>query len=422
LAEESSNKKRAKASSSTTAAAAKKQQRQRSYRYIIIKGDRSVQGSVTAATLEEAKEKASKKGLVLEVTESPPGRCPKMSERDMYFFAFNLANFIESGFNMVEALTVVKERSANKKVSKVIDHLIFYINRGVSVSGAMQLTGSFSPLFVNLVRSGETSSTLPLALKDLSDFYKTMLGLRSKIMNAVLYPIIISIAAVGAIVVYMLFVLPTLGGLYDMVGAQLPAPTRIVMGIADFIKNYWIWLIVGIIGGIALIRFLVTNVIPVKRVYERIKFAIPVVNKVAITPEYLRLSKTLRSAYVNGLPVVDVLNLTMGVMSHQIYKDKIKSARDMVIAGMPLHEAFKVNGFDSLLWRTIALGEESGRLEESLTRYIGVVEDEFNAYLGTLTAAVEPFALIFVGVVVGFIVLSLYLPMFDMIPTLLQSQ
>jgi len=82
----------------------------------------------------------------------------------------------------------------------------------------------------------------------------------------------------------------------------------------------------------------------------------------------------------------------------------------MVIAGMPLHEAFKVNGFDSLLWRTIALGEESGRLEESLTRYIGVVEDEFNAYLGTLTAAVEPFALIFVGVVVGFIVLSLYLP------------
>jgi len=146
--------------------------------------------------LEEAKEKASKKGLVLEVTESPPGRCPKMSERDMYFFAFNLANFIESGFNMVEALTVVKERSANKKVSKVIDHLIFYINRGVSVSGAMQLTGSFSPLFVNLVRSGETSGTLPLALKDLSDFYKTMLGLRSKIMNAVLYPIIISIAAV----------------------------------------------------------------------------------------------------------------------------------------------------------------------------------------------------------------------------------
>jgi len=396
LAEESSNKKRAKASSSTTAAAAKKQQRQRSYRYIIIKGDRSVQGSVTAATLEEAKEKASKKGLVLEVTESPPGRCPKMSERDMYFFAFNLANFIESGFNMVEALTVVKERSANKKVSKVIDHLIFYINRGVSVSGAMQLTGSFSPLFVNLVRSGETSGTLPLALKDLSDFYKTMLGLRSKIMNAVLYPIIISIAAVGAIVVYMLFVLPTLGGLYDMVGA-----------LADFIKNYW--------------RFLVTNVIPVKRVYERIKFAIPVVNKVAITPEYLRLSKTLRSAYVK-LPVVDVLNLTMGVMSHQIYKDKIKSARDMVIAGMPLHEAFKVNGFDSLLWRTIALGEESGRLEESLTRYIGVVEDEFNAYLGTLTAAVEPFALIFVGVVVGFIVLSLYLPMFDMIPTLLQSQ
>jgi type II secretory pathway component PulF len=220
----------------------------------------------------------------------------------------------------------------------------------------------------------------------------------------------------------MLFVLPTLGGLYDMVGAQLPAPTRIVMSIADFIKNYWIWLIVGIIGGIALIRFLVTNVIPVKRVYEHIKFAIPVVNKVAITPEYLRLSKTLRSAYVNGLPVVDVLNLTMGVMSHQIYKDKIKSARDMIIGGMPLHEAFRLNGFDSLLWRSIALGEESGRLEESLTRYIGVVEDEFNAYLGTLTAAVEPFALIFVGVVVGFIVLSLYLPMFDMIPTLLGSQ
>jgi len=95
-------------------------------------------------------------------------------------------------------------------------------------------------------------------------------------------------------------VLPTLGGLYDMSVLSCLLHTH-CHGIADFIKNYWIWLIVGIIGGIALIRFLVTNVIPVKRVYERIKFAIPVVNKVAITPEYLRLSKTLRSAYVNGV-------------------------------------------------------------------------------------------------------------------------
>lgn len=257
----------------------------RYYRYIVIRGDKNTTGTVRAADLEEAKEKVSKIGLVLEVTEAPPGKPPKMSDRDMYFFAFNLANFVDSGFNMLEALTIVKERSANKKVAKIIDHLIFYINRGVSISGAMQLTGSFSPLFVNLVKSGESSGSLTTALKDLADFYKTMIALRGKVLNATLYPLVISGATLVAIVVYMIFVLPTVSQVYNMVEADLPGPTIFVMTLANFIRDNWYWLIAGLVLGFLLLRLLIIRVLPVKRAYERFKFALPVVNKVAIVPD-----------------------------------------------------------------------------------------------------------------------------------------
>jgi len=133
----------------------------------------------------------------------------------------------------------------------------------------------------------------------------------------------------------------------------------------------------------------------------------------------LRLAKTMRSGYVNGLPVVEVLNLTEGVMEHQPFKDKISKIKDLVIAGAPLYEAFKEADTDPLLWRTISIGTETGNLDNSLARYIDITQEEFNRFLDTLTAAVEPFALIFVGALVGFIVISLYLPMFEMIPALL---
>jgi len=195
----------------------------------------------------------------------------------MYFFASIWLTSLKAVSTWWKHSPLLKSARQTKSV-EVIDHLIFYINRGVSVSGAMQLTGSFSPLFVNLVRSGETSGTLPLALKDLSDFYKTMLGLRPKIMNAVLYPIIISIAAVGAIVVYMLLCCH-LGRALRHGRCSAACSHTHCHGHCRFYKELLDLAHCGHHWWYCPIRFLVTNVIPVKRVYERIKFAIPVVTR-----------------------------------------------------------------------------------------------------------------------------------------------
>jgi len=297
--------------------------------------------------------------------------------------------------------------------------LIFYVSRGASLSAALQLTGSFPLLFVNLVKSGERSGTLDAAFVDLADFYKTMKGLKSKISSATMYPLIISIMAVLAVIAYMVFVLPAMNQMFSTLGAQLPGITVFVINMADFFQHSWYWVIGGILLVYVLFRWLVINVLSIKRFYERVKLSIPVIKRVYIAPEYLRLAKTLRSGYVNGLPVVEVLNLTEGVMEHQLFKDEIAKIKEQVIAGAPLYEAFKEADTDPLLWRTISIGTETGNLDNSLARYIDITQEEFNRFLDTLTAAVEPFALIFVGALVGFIVISLYLPMFEMIPALL---
>jgi len=390
------------------------------YRYIVVKDkDRTVPGTVKAKSLEEAKAKASKAGLIVEITEAPPGKAPKLNENDLYFFASNLSSFVSGGFNILEALEVLRDRGGNKKASTVANQLIFYVSRGASLSAALQFTGSFPPLFVNLVKSGERSGSLEVAFIDLADFYKTMRGLKSKISSATMYPLVISIMAVLAVIAYMVFVLPTMNQMFSSLGAQLPGITLFVINMADFFQHNWYWVIGGILLVYVLFRWLVINVTSVKRFYERVKLSIPVIKRLYIAPEYLRLAKTMRSGYVNGLPVVEVLNLTEGVMEHQLFKDKISKIKELVIAGAPLYEAFKEADTDPLLWRTISIGTETGNLDNSLARYIDITQEEFNRFLDTLTAAVEPFALIFVGALVGFIVISLYLPMFEMIPALL---
>lgn len=396
-------------------------EKQKVFRYIVVKNksNKTVAHTVKAKDVEEAKAKASKAGLIVEITEAPPGKAPKLNENDLYFFASNLSSFVSGGFNILEALEVLRDRGGNKKASTVANQLIFYVSRGASLSAALQFTGSFPPLFVNLVKSGERSGTLDAAFVDLADFYKTMKGLKSKISSATMYPLVISIMAVLAVIAYMVFVLPTMNQMFSSLGAQLPGITLFVINMADFFQHNWYWVIGGILLVYVLFRWLVINVTSVKRFYERVKFSIPVIKRLYISPEYLRLAKTMRSGYVNGLPVVEVLNLTEGVMEHQLFKDKISKIKELVIAGAPLYEAFKEADTDPLLWRTISIGTETGNLDNSLARYIDITQEEFNRFLDTLTAAVEPFALIFVGALVGFIVISLYLPMFEMIPALL---
>lgn len=396
-------------------------EKQKVFRYIVVKNksNKTVAHTVKAKDVEEAKAKASKAGLIVEITEAPPGKAPKLNENDLYFFASNLSSFVSGGFNILEALEVLRDRGGNKKASTVANQLIFYVSRGASLSAALQFTGSFPPLFVNLVKSGERSGTLDAAFVDLADFYKTMKGLKSKISSATMYPLVISIMAVLAVIAYMVFVLPTMNQMFSSLGAQLPGITLFVINMADFFQHNWYWVIGGILLVYVLFRWLVINVTSVKRFYERVKFSIPVIKRLYIAPEYLRLAKTMRSGYVNGLPVVEVLNLTEGVMEHQLFKDKISKIKELVIAGAPLYEAFKEADTDPLLWRTISIGTETGNLDNSLARYIDITQEEFNRFLDTLTAAVEPFALIFVGALVGFIVISLYLPMFEMIPALL---
>ena len=396
-------------------------EKQKVFRYIVVKNksNKTVAHTVKAKDVEEAKAKASKAGLIVEITEAPPGKAPKLNENDLYFFASNLSSFVSGGFNILEALEVLRDRGGNKKASTVANQLIFYVSRGASLSAALQFTGSFPPLFVNLVKSGERSGTLDAAFVDLADFYKTMKGLKSKISSATMYPLVISIMAVLAVIAYMVFVLPTMNQMFSSLGAQLPGITLFVINMADFFQHNWYWVIGGILLVYVLFRWLVINVASVKRFYERVKLSIPVIKRLYIAPEYLRLAKTMRSGYVNALPVVEVLNLTEGVMEHQLFKDKISKIKELVIAGAPLYEAFKEADTDPLLWRTISIGTETGNLDNSLARYIDITQEEFNRFLDTLTAAVEPFALIFVGALVGFIVISLYLPMFEMIPALL---
>jgi len=381
-----------------------------------------VSGTVSAFSAEDARTRLENKGLIVNLLQQTKVRkVRKLKMNEMYFFAVNLANFMQAGFPIVDALDLLSTRSLNNNFEQVIEDITLLINGGMSLSDAIAATNAFSQLFTSFVKSGENTGRIDEALENMAFFYETQMQVDSKFRNAMTYPIILVIASIVVIFAYVFYVVPSLIGIYESVNAPLPLITRIVIGAGDFIANFW-WLIIAVVvGAVWLYRRLAASIKPIALAIDKFWFNLPIFGKLLVTPEYLRVSTILYNGYLSGLNIVDILRNAENIVVSRTMKTHIHNALTKINRGATLSSAFDNSGLDPVFVKTIALGERAGALEDALKRYIRLVQHDYFQAIDSFSSKIEPILLITIGVVVGFVVISLYLPIFNLVPTMLQG-
>ena len=401
----------------------KQQKNKKLYRYSgYNRKGKLISGTISAFSIDDARMKLEKKGLIVNVLQQTKVRkIRKLKMNEMYFFAVNLANFMQTGFPISEALELLTTRSLNNNFEQVLEDIKILINGGMSLSDAIAETKAFSPLFTSFIKSGENTGRIDEALENIAFFYETQMQVDSKFRNAMTYPVILSLASIVVIFIYVFYVVPSLIGIYESVNAPLPLITRIVIGAGDFIANFWWLIIAAAVGGLWLYRKLAASIKPIALSIDQFWFNMPIFGKLLITPEYLRLSTVIYNGYLSGLNIIDILRNAEDIVTSRTMKTHIHNALTKINRGATLSSAFDNSGLDPVFVKTIALGERAGALEDALKRYIRLVQHDYFQAIDSFSSKIEPILLITIGVVVGFVVIALYLPIFNLVPTMLQG-
>jgi type II secretory pathway component PulF len=321
---------------------------------------------------------------------------------------------MESGVNLLNCLKILSNQTANKQLKFIIDEVISSIKDGKSMSDSFrQHPKAFSGFFVAMVQSGETGGSLDTTLKRLADYLEKEEEFRNSVTSALIYPLFLFSVSILTIVVLLTFVIPRLVTMFEDMGQVLPLPTKILIDTSSFLRLYW-WFILAIIlvAAYSLKRFYSTD--KGKATIDRLRLKLPVLGKIILKAEISRLMRTLSLLLGSGIPIVQAMGLATSVIDNQILKTELSGFKDKISSGSSLSSCLKESPlFPDLVTNVVSIGEESGTIEKSLGRIADDYEKEVDRALKVMTRLLEPTVILIMGLIVGFIVLSMLLPIFQ---------
>ncbi len=395
----------------------------KSFRYKV----RDQKGNPSSGVMEATDEKQvasilrSKGMLVTSLSEEDQlgldtvfARFSKPKADEITNFTRQLSTMISAGLPLVSALKILKNQSS-QTLGVIIDKVLTEVEGGSTLGDALEVSGGgFSSVYLAMVRAGESAGVLDQVLKKLADALDKQRDFRSKTKGAMVYPVIILIAIVVISAIMMVFVVPKLTAMYKDFGAQLPAPTRILMGISDFVVNYWIIVLVALgIGYVFISNWAKTEVGSL--IVEQLTFRIPIWGKLRkdlIMTEFARTVSVLLAA---GIPILDTLQIVSETLGSKIYGAEVRQAATMVEKGVSLAEAMQqLEVFPPILGQMIAVGEETGKLDEVLSKLAAFYEGESEVKVKALTTAIEPLIMVIMGIGVGFLVIAVIMPIYNL--------
>lgn len=329
-------------------------------------------------------------------------------------FTRQLSTMIVSGLPLVEALRILKEQS-KPRMAVIIDRVLTEIEGGSSLGAALRKSGeTFDSVYVALVEAGESAGVLDEIMGKMADTLDKQREFRNKTKGALIYPAIVSIGMVLVATIMMIFVIPKMTQMYNDFGAKLPLPTLILIGISDFMVNYWYILFGSLTVGYVLFRRWAKT--PVGALFvEQLVFKIPVwglLKKDVILAEFSRTMGMLSSA---AIPILDGLRIVADTLGSQIYGDQIRRTANRVEKGSTLADAIATaSDFPPILAQMIAVGEQTGKVDQILGRLADFYESQSELKVKTLTTAIEPIIMVFMGVGVGFLVMAVIMPIYNL--------
>ena len=343
-------------------------------------------------------------------------RLGRVKTRDIVIFTRQFSTMINSGLPLVQALDILSKQTDNKALASITREVVFDVESGNTLADALRKhPKAFSELYVNMVAAGEAGGILDTILMRLATFMEKNDALMRKVKGAMIYPGVIMSVAFIAVTTLLLFVIPVFQNMFGSVGLALPMPTRIVIGASQLLKSYW-WLMGGVMAGLAVFLKRYYGTPNGRLTIDRILLHVPILGDVLRKSAVSRFTRTLGTLISSGVSILDGLEITAKTAGNRVIQDAIMASRASIAGGDTIAQPLaRSKVFPPMVISMISVGEQTGGLDEMLSKIADFYDEEVDAAVTGLLAALEPIMIVFLGVIVGGMVVAMYLPIFDMI-------
>lgn len=339
----------------------------------------------------------------------------RVKQQEIHIATRQLATLLGAGIPLVPALNGLMEQTANRSLQTIIAQIKDAVNEGNSLTSALsEHPKLFSRIYINMVRAGEASGSLDVVLDRLAEFGENQQALKSRIRAAMLYPIFMAIVGIVVLFLLITFIVPSITSVFEGTQQALPLPTIILISLSAILQQYWWLLILFVIGLFFAIRFYIQTA-PGRRIWDRLKLSLPGLHDLNTKIAAARFGRTLASLLKAGVSLIVSLQIVKNIVNNVLLAEIIDEACDELEKGKSLSQFLRGNKwFTPMLVQMIAVGEQSGALEDMLEKAADAYEKEVESKILALTSMIEPVMILTMGLVVSFIVVSILLPIFEM--------
>ena len=382
-----------------------------------VTGDETT-GTIDLPSIDAVREHLRKNRLmVVRVREQQKKkRTTRVPTRDVVIFTRQFATMINAGLPLVQSLDILARQTENKSLAAVTRQVLYDVESGHTLADALDKhRNAFSQLYVNMVAAGEAGGILDTILLRLATFLEKNDAIVRKVKGAMIYPAVIFAVAGLAVVVLLLFVIPTFQQMFDEAGVPLPAPTRVVIWMSQMLQNYWWAMILGGVGlAFGIRRYYGTD--GGKLVIDRTLLRMPVIGDLLRKSAVSRFTRTLGTLLSSGVSILDGLEITARTAGNRVIHDAVMQSRGSIAGGETVAGPLEASGvFPPMVTSMIAVGEATGGLDDMLTKIADFYDEEVDAAVAALLSLMEPIMIVVLGVVVGGMIVAMYLPIFDMV-------
>jgi type IV pilus assembly protein PilC len=340
----------------------------------------------------------------------------KVTTADIAIFSRQLATMLSAGIPLVQAFEIVGNGHDNPAMQKLILAIKQDVEGGTALAEALSKHPLyFDDLFVNLVEAGEQAGALETLLDKIATYKEKTEAIKKKIKKALTYPAAVLVVAIVVTTILLIFVIPEFEGLFQGFGADLPAFTRMVIDLSEFMRDKGWALLIVTIGAISGYMYMYKRSRKLRETQDRVMLKAPVVGPILVKAAIARFARTLSTMFAAGVPLVEALNSVAGACGNIVYEDAVLAIRDEVSTGQRLQRAMtNTELFPNMVIQMIAVGEESGSLDEMSSKVADFYEEDVDNAVDNMSSLLEPIIMAILGVLVGGLVIAMYLPIFKM--------
>ena len=376
-----------------------------------------VRGEVRAAGENQVQATLRRQGVMVQkVKKRKTASARRIKPKDIAIFTRQLATMMKAGVPLLQSFDIVGRGNPNPSVNKLLNQVRTDVETGTSLSAAFRKHPLyFNALYCNLVEAGEAAGILEELLDRLATYMEKTEAIKSKVKSALMYPTAVIVVAFVVVVVIMIFVIPAFEEVFDSFGADLPAPTLLVIAISEFFVAYW-WIVFGALGG-GLYFFMQAwkRNLKVQRVMDRVLLKLPVFGTLVEKSTVARWTRTMSTMFAAGVPLVEALDSVGGASGNSLYADATTQIQREISTGTSLTMAMNnARIFPSMVLQMTAIGEESGSLDHMLGKAADFYEQEVDDMVAGLSSLMEPIIIVVLGTIIGGIVIAMYLPIFQL--------